>query len=40
MYFLINDESQGSITKLLTCGVLPYDKFIIQFAGERILKIG
>ena len=37
---VINDKSQGSITKHLRCDVLFYYKFIIQFAGERIFKTG
>ena len=36
----INDKSQGSITKHLSCDVLLYYKFITQFASERIFKIG
>jgi len=37
---VINDKSQGSTVKHLSCdGLLDY-KFIIQFAGERIFKIG
>jgi len=36
----INDESQGSIAKNLTCDELLYYTFIIHSAGERILKIG
>jgi len=36
----INVKSQGSITKHLSCDMLLYNKFIIQFAGKRILKIG
>jgi len=35
---VINEKSQGSTTKHVRCdGILHY-KFIIQFAGERILK--
>ena len=37
---MINDKSQGSITKHLGCDILLYYKFIIQFVGERIFKIG
>jgi len=37
---VINDKSQGSTTKHLRCNVLLYYKFIIQFAGKRIFKIG
>jgi len=36
----INDESQGSIAKNLTCDELLYYIFIIHSAGERIFKIG
>jgi len=36
---VINDKSHGNITKHLECNVLPYYKLIIQFAGERTLKI-
>ena len=35
-----NDKSQGSIAKHLSCYGLLHDKFVIQFAGERIFKIG
>jgi len=35
---VINDKSQGSIAKHLSCDGLLHYKFIIQFAGERILK--
>jgi len=37
---VINDKSQDSITKHLRRDVLLYYTFIIQFAGERIFKIG
>jgi len=37
---VINGKSQGSITKHLRCDVLLYYAIIIQFAGERIFKIG
>ena len=37
---VINDKSQGSITKHLRCDVLLYYKFITQFAGESTFKIG
>jgi len=37
---VINDKSQGSITKHLKCDVLLYYKFIVQFAAERIFEIG
>jgi len=33
--FVINDKSQGSIAKHLSCDGLLHDKFIIQFAGEK-----
>jgi len=36
----INNKSQGSITKRLRSDMLLYYKFITQFAGERIFKIG
>ena len=36
----INDESQGSIAKNLSCDELLYYTFIIHSAGERIFKIG
>jgi len=36
----INDESQGSIAKNLSCDELLYYAFIIHSAGERIFKIG
>jgi len=37
---VINDKSQGSIAKHLSWdGLLDY-KYIIQFSGERIVKIG
>ena len=40
IYIVINDKSQGSIDKHLRCDELLHYKFIIQFAGERIFKIG
>jgi len=36
----VYDKSQGSIAKHLSCGGLLHYKFTIQFAGERIYKIG
>jgi len=36
----INDESQGSIAKILRCDELLYYTFIIHSAAERIFKIG
>ena len=36
----INDKSQGSIAKNLTCDELLYYTFIIHSAGEIIFKIG
>jgi len=36
---VINDISQGSIAKHLSCGGLLHYKFIIEFACERIFKI-
>jgi len=37
---VINDQSQDSTAKRLSCDGLLYQKFIIQFASERIFKIG
>ena len=37
---VINDKLKGSIAKHLRCDVLLYYKFVVQFAGERIFKIG
>jgi len=37
---VISDKSQGSTVKHLSCDGLLHYKFIIQFAGERIFKIG
>jgi len=37
---VINDKSQGSTVKHLSCDGLLHYKFIIQFAGEEIFKIG
>jgi len=36
---VINNKSEGSIAKHLSCDGLLHHKFIIQFAGERIFKI-
>jgi len=36
----INDESQGSIAKHLSCDGLLYYTFIIHSAGEEIFNIG
>jgi len=36
---VINDKSQGSIDKHLTWDDLLHYRFIIQFAGESMLKI-
>ena len=36
----INDKSQGNISKHLRHDELFYYKFITQFAGESIFKIG
>ena len=36
---MINDKSQDSTAKHLSCDGLFHYKFIIQFAGGRILKI-
>ena len=35
----INDKSQDSIAKHLSCDGLLHYKFVIQFAGERIFNI-
>jgi len=37
---VINDKSQDSTAKHLSCDGLLHYKFIIQFGGERIFKIG
>jgi len=37
---VINDKSQSSITKHLRCDVMLYNIFIMQFEGDRTLKIG
>jgi len=37
---VINDKSQDSTAKRLSCDGLLHCKFITQFAGERIFKIG
>jgi len=37
---VINDKSQDSTAKHLSCDELLRYKFIIQFASERIFKIG
>jgi len=37
---VINDKSQGSIAKHLSCDGLLHYKYIIQFAGERTFEIG
>jgi len=39
-YAAINYKSQGSVAKHLSCDGLLHYKFIIQFAAERIFKIG
>ena len=40
IYIVINDKSQDSTAKHLSCnGILHYN-FIIQFAGKRIFKLG
>ena len=36
---VINNKSEGSKAKHLSCDGLLHHKFIIQFAGERIFKI-
>ena len=37
---VINDKSQGSIAKHLSYDALLHYKYIISFAGKRIVKIG
>jgi len=37
---VINDKSQGSTAKHLSCNGPLHYKFITQFAGERIFNIG
>jgi len=37
---VINDKSEGSTAKHLSCDGLLHYRFIIQFAGERIFKMG
>ena len=37
---MFHDKSQGSTAKHLSYDRLLHYKFIIQFAGERIVKIG
>jgi len=37
---VINDKSEGTTAKHLSCDGLLHHKFIIQFAGESIFKIG
>ena len=37
---VINDKSQDSTAKHLSCDELLHYKFITQFAGDRIIKIG
>jgi len=37
---VINDKSQDSTAKHLSCGGLLHCKFITQFAGKRIFLIG
>jgi len=37
---VINDKSQGTVAKHLSWDGLLHYKFIIQFADERIFKIG
>jgi len=37
---VLNDKLQDSTAKHLSCDGLLHYKFIIQFAGERIFKIG
>jgi len=35
----INDKSQGSITKHLSCDEFLHYKYILQSAGERVFRI-
>jgi len=37
---VINDKTQDSTAKHLSCDELLHYKFIVQFAGKRIFKIG
>ena len=37
---VVNDKSEGTTAKHLSCDGLLHHKFIIQFAGESIFKIG
>ena len=37
---VINEKSQGTVAKHVSWDALLHYKFIIQFAGERIFKIG
>ena len=37
---VINEKSQGSIAKHLSCDELVHYNFIVHFAGERIFKNG
>ena len=37
---MINDKTQDSTAKHLSCDELLHYKFIVQFAGKRIFKIG
>jgi len=37
---VINDKSLDSTAKHLSCDELLHYKFITQFAGDRIIKIG
>ena len=40
MCIVINDKSQGNIAKHLSWEVFIHYKFIIQFAGDKKIKIG
>ena len=40
MCIVINDKSHDSTAKHLSCAGLRHYKFIFQFAGKRIFKIG
>jgi len=39
MCIVINDKSQDSTTKHLSCDGLLHYKFIVQLAGENFLKL-
>jgi len=39
MCIVINDKSQGSTDKYLSCDMLLHYQFIIPFPGERTFKV-